>query len=43
MPDDDDTCDDNEGDDNGNKFYGFTFRRFLTNGGPPSTFFQGQN
>merc|ERR1712088_1106931 len=41
MPDDD-TFHDND-DDNGNQFYGFTFRRFLTNGGPPPTFFQGQN
>ena len=30
-------------DENGNQFYGFTFRRFLTNGGPPPQFFQGEN
>jgi hypothetical protein len=40
MPEEEISYDD---DDNGNQFYGFTFRRFLTNGGPPPTFFQREN
>ena len=34
-------CDLNENDSNANQFYGFTFRRFVTNGGPVPEFFQG--
>ena len=30
-----------ENDSNANQFYGFTFRRFMTNGGPKPEFFQG--
>ena len=40
MPEEEQPYDD---DDNGNQLYGFTFRRFLTNGGPPPTFFQREN
>ena len=32
-----------EGDTNANQFYGFTFRRFVTNGGPAPEFFQGSS
>ena len=43
APDDEPFSHDNDECDNGNQFYGFTFRRFLTNGGPPPQFFQGEN
>ena len=38
-------CDSNDNDSNANdsKFYGFTFRRFVTNGGPVPEFFQGSS
>ena len=43
IPSDDELNYDDDNDSNGNQFYGFTFRRFLTNGGPPPDFFQGDN
>ena len=39
MPEEEQPYDD---DDNGNQFYGFTFRRFLTNGGPHPHFSKGK-
>ena len=43
APDDEPSSHGNDECHNANQFYGFTFRRFLTNGGPPPQFFQGEN